>query len=212
MSEVSGSDFRLWAPSMYGYLQKAQYPLYQFVESKWFNHIMTLCVIINTIVLALDHHGISEDMETNLQDMNFAFTIIFAIEMGLKLLGLGVKGYCKDNMNYLDALVVIISIVEVIFLEGSTSAISAFRTIRIFRTFRVLRVARLFRYMTSMTKIIKTISSSLTEFMYLALLLLLFILIFALLGMQIFGGKFDFPEGKPRANFDTFHDAFVTIF
>ena len=63
-----------------------------------------------------------------------------------------------------------------------------------------------------MAMIIKVIGSSLSKFIYLALLLLLLIIIFALLGMQIFGGRFDFPEGTPRANFDSFHWAFVTVF
>jgi hypothetical protein len=115
-------------------------------------------------------------------------------------------------MNYIDALVVILSIIELLFLGGSNTSISAFRTIRIFRTFRVLRVARLFRYLKSMAKIIRIVGNSISDFAFIALLLLLFSCIFALLGMQIFGGKFDFPEGKPRANFDDFHWAFVTVF
>jgi voltage-dependent calcium channel L type alpha-1D len=38
--------------------------------------------------------------------------------------------------------------------------------------------------------------------------------IFALLGMQLFGGKFNFNpmEPKPRANFDTFTQALLTVF
>jgi hypothetical protein len=73
------------------------------------------------------------------------FTYIFIVEMGLKLLGLGPIKYLKDRMNYLDAGVVMLSIVELSFSEGKNKAISAFKAIRIFRTFRVLRVARLLR-------------------------------------------------------------------
>lgn len=36
--------------------------------------------------------------------------------------------------------------------------------------------------------------------------------IFGLLGMQMFGGKYDFEDGKPRNNFDDFNTAFVTVF
>jgi hypothetical protein len=46
----------------------------------------------------------------------------------------------------------------------------------------------------------------------LLLLLFLFIVIFALLGMQLFGGKFNFPDGKPRSNFDTFYQSLLTVF
>ena len=144
---------------------------------------MTICVVANTVVLAMDHHGIDSEWESINTDLNFTFTIIFIIEMGLKLIGKGVTGYCRDKMNYIDGAVVVLSLVELIFLEGSSSAVSAFRTIRIFRTFRVLRVARLFRHLKSMNEIIKAISNSLSNFVYLALLLFLFLLIFALLGM-----------------------------
>ena len=43
-------------------------------------------------------------------------------------------------------------------------------------------------------------------------LLFLFILIFALLGMQLFGGAFNFPDGRPSANFDSFTVAMLTVF
>jgi voltage-dependent calcium channel L type alpha-1D len=50
--------------------------------------------------------------------------------------------------------------------------------------------------------------------MSLLLLLFLFIVIFALLGMQVFGGKFNFNpmQPKPRANFDTFVQSLLTVF
>lgn len=38
------------------------------------------------------------------------------------------------------------------------------------------------------------------------------ILVFALLGMQLFGGNFNFPDGKPNENFDSFIPAFLTVF
>jgi len=117
-------------------------------------------------------------------------------------------------MNILDGSVVILSIIELGILgdNNSNSGLSAFRTVRIFRTFRVLRVARLLRTLQSMQVIIGVISRSISSFIYIALLLLLFIYIYALMGMQIYGGAFDFEDGKPRGNFDTFHEAFVTVF
>ncbi len=55
----------------------------------------------------------------------------------------------------------------------------------------------------------------------LLLLLALFIIISALLGMQMFGGKFNFSESemfnegddeKPRSNFDDFPNGVITVF
>ena len=116
--------------------------------------------------------------------------------MGFKVMAVGFKKYLSDRMNYLDGGVVILSLVEVAFLSGG-GTLSAFRSVRIFRTFRVLRVARLLRSMKSMMNIIAVITRSISSFMYLAILLFLFIFIYALLGMQLFGGKFTFEEGVP---------------
>lgn len=153
------------------------------MESKFFGNLMTAFVILNTLVLATDHHGIATEWSDINTELNFAFTIIFAFEMALKLFGMGIIGYCQDPMNYVDGLVVILSLIEIVFLQSGNSVFTAFRTIRIFRTFRVLRVARLFRYLTYMGKIIRIIGDSIDDFAYLSLLLLLFNTIFSLLGM-----------------------------
>lgn len=181
-NSVSLSDYYIWGTGWSAKAAKIKKMMYILVESRMFNNLMTICVVLNTIVLATDHHGISEEWEEINNNMNFAFTIIFALEMILKFIGHGFTGYFRDQMNYVDATVVILSLFEIIFL-GDNSSITAFRTIRVFRTFRVLRVARLFRYLKSMDLIIRRVSDSIQDFAFLALLLLLFTLIFALLGM-----------------------------
>lgn len=125
-------------------------PLKNFVKGTFFDNFMTLAVTINTVALALDKYGISEEDNANLATMNTVFTWIFIFEMVSKIVGLGAIKYFKDRMNYLDCIVVLLSIVEMSFLSNSGTNLSAFRSIRIFRTFRVLRVARLLKSMKSM--------------------------------------------------------------
>lgn len=139
------------------------------------------------------------------------FTYIFAVEMSFKIIAVGIVKYVTDKMNYLDGIVVILSLVEVGVASGG-SALSAFRTVRIFRTFRVLRVARLLKSMKSMMSILFVIQNSISSFIYLTILMFLFVFIYSLLGMQIYGGNFNFPQGIPRTNFDSFNSAFITSF
>lgn len=82
---------------------------------------------------------------------NFFFS---AVEMGFKMLAFGLLGYFRDKMNCFDALIVVLSFVEII-LGGSNSAFSAFRSVRIFRAFRVLRVTKIIRSLQFMKIIIK---------------------------------------------------------
>ena len=71
-----------------------------------------------------------------------------------------------------------------------------------------------FRYWTSLRNLVASLLNSMRSIVSLLLLLFLFIVIFALLGMQLFGGKFNFNPlvDKPRSNFDSFWQSLLTVF
>ena len=83
-----------------------------------------------------------------------------------------------------------------------------FRSIRLLRIFKLVRPVRY-----QLLVVIKTMTSVMTFFG----LLFLFIFAFAILGMNLFGGKFEFKnaEGElvtSRSNFDDFLWAMVSVF
>lgn len=205
---------RVWPYGWFGYLKKARCLLKMIVRHKLFDNLMTLCVLLNTIVMGMEHYNMSPEMIEFTTMANDTFTYIFIVEMAAKLLAIGFKKYLQDKMNWLDGIVVIISIVEIVMTltAGSGGNLKAFRTVRVFRTFRVLRVARLLRALKSMKVIINVVTSSAESFIYITMLLFVFVFIFTLLGMQLFGGKFSFEDGKPRGNYDSFPIAFLTVF
>lgn len=166
------------------------------------------CVIINTIILALDG-TVSKESSEILDQFNLAFTYIFAIDMALKIFGMGITEYLKDKMNLFDAIIVTLSLIELFFFGGAAHA--AFRSVRIFRIFRVLRVTRLIRQLHYMMVIIDVVAKSVEDFMYIFMLLILFNYIYALLGMQLYGGSYNFSD-PPRMNFDDFFSAYMTVF
>ncbi len=117
-----------------------------------------LCVFMNTIILTTEGL-VSNQGEIILNKFNFSFTIIFTIDMGLKVFGMGVVDYLRDKMNVFDSIIVILSIIELALTGGSGgSALSAFRSVRIFRTFRVLRVTRLIRSLQYMKIIMSVVA------------------------------------------------------
>ncbi|XP_042371388.1 voltage-dependent L-type calcium channel subunit alpha-1D-like, partial [Plectropomus leopardus] len=68
-------------------------------------------------------------------------------------------------------------------------------------------------YWTSLSNLVASLLNSVRSIACLLLLLFLFIVIFSLLGMQVFGGKFNFPNQlKPRSTFDSFPQALITVF
>ena len=66
-----------------------------------------------------------------------------------------------------------------------------------------------FRYWGSMGNLVKSLVNSIASILGLLVLLMLFIFIFALLGMQIFGGKF---QGDSRSTFNGFYQSICTVF
>ncbi|KAK2571693.1 Voltage-dependent T-type calcium channel subunit alpha-1G [Acropora cervicornis] len=119
---------------------------------------------------------------------NKIFVCIFSFEMVIKLLGDGIAMYLSSGQNVFDGIIVIVSVCEIL-LSRQTSALSVFRSIRLLRIFKLVRPVRY-----QLLVVIKTMTSVMTFFG----LLFLFIFAFAILGMNLFGGKFEFPnkEGK----------------
>ena len=72
-----------------------------------------MIVLFNTALLVFDNN--QEHKVTDFTSIcNMIFTVIFAIEMILKLFAFGIKKYLVDSINTLDSLIVIISLFELI--------------------------------------------------------------------------------------------------
>ena len=212
---------RVWPTGLLGVWKKFRYYLRIIQKSSLFDNAMTFCVLLNTIVLGLDHAGMSNEMSNILSVANSYFTYIFIVEMAVKLTAIGFKKYTADKMNYLDGGVVMLSIfelaIEAILADSANVSLSSFKTLRMLRTFRVFRIARLLKALKSMQTIIQVISKSYMSFFYIAMLKFLFIIIFSLLGSELLGGKIkgtdpNDPDTIPRGNFDSFEVALITVF
>ena len=63
------------------------------MENQYFEYLILLSVVLNTFVLAMDGTLVQEEQVKALDTMNYTFTMVFSVEMGLKILGYGVIGY-----------------------------------------------------------------------------------------------------------------------
>ena len=71
-----------------------------------------------------------------------------------------------------------------------------------------------FRYWKALSNLVTSLTNSIQSIASLLVLLFLFMCIFALLGMQVFGAKFNYEPlaDKPRWNFDAFGQSLLTVF
>merc|ERR1719471_806431 len=175
-------------------------------KSQWMFWLIVTLVFLNTCVLATEHH--QQEWLDNFQEYtNLFFVCLFTCEMLLKMYALGLSGYMVSLFNRFDFIVVISSIMEFILVNQEIMppvGLSVLRCIRLLRAFKVTR------YWASMGNLVKSLVNSIASINALLVLLILFIFIFALLGMQIFGGRFKNEES--RGTFNNFGQSCLTVF
>uniref|UniRef100_A0A8D0UF11 Voltage-dependent N-type calcium channel subunit alpha-1B n=1 Tax=Sus scrofa TaxID=9823 RepID=A0A8D0UF11_PIG len=169
-----------------------------------------LCVVaLNTLCVAMVHYHQPQRLTTALYFAEFVFLGLFLTEMSLKMYGLGPRSYFRSSFNCFDFGVVVGSIFEVVWAAikpGTSFGISVLRALRLLRIFKVTK------YWSSLRNLVVSLLNSMKSIISLLFLLFLFIVVFALLGMQLFGGQFNFQDETPTTNFDTFPAAILTVF
>eukprot|EP00754_Rhynchopus_humris_P029964 Rhum_TRINITY_DN15245_c7_g1::Rhum_TRINITY_DN15245_c7_g1_i3::g.146886::m.146886 len=190
-----------------------------------FHTSIMAAIMLNTIALAIEHHGQPQVMSDVLHTLNFVFTVFFAAEAVVKIVALGAVGYFSESFNCFDFLVSVLSLVGLFGLGGNVS---------VFRTFRALRVLRLAKQVPLLQRWIGILLASMKGAAVLTGLLALLVFIVALLGMQLFGGNFCHLEegfdptaasltaaergkergcgGVPRSHYDDLGTALMTTF
>merc|ERR1719189_256778 len=115
-----------------------------------------------------------------------------------------------SSFNRFDSIVITGSVFEVFWVNFHVRAgsfgLSALRALRLLRVFKVTK------YWSSLRNLVIALMNAISSILSLLFLLFLFIFIFALLGMQLFGGYFNFPHETPTSNFDTVVTALLTVF
>ncbi|KAM4645683.1 voltage-dependent L-type calcium channel subunit alpha-1S [Amazona ochrocephala] len=180
------------------------------VKSKFFYWLVILLVALNTFSIASEHH-LQPEWLTQVQDnANRVLLALFVAEMLLKMYALGLRQYFMSLFNRFDCFVVCAGVLETILVElGALSPLG----ISVLRCIRLLRIFKITRYWTSLSNLVASLLNSVRSIASLLLLLFLFIIVFALLGMQLFGGKFDFEDMQVRrSTFDNFPQALISVF
>uniref|UniRef100_A0A7M4FQE8 Voltage-dependent L-type calcium channel subunit alpha n=1 Tax=Crocodylus porosus TaxID=8502 RepID=A0A7M4FQE8_CROPO len=180
------------------------------VKSVSFYWLVIVLVFLNTLTISSEHYN-QPNWLTQIQDIaNKVLLALFTCEMLVKMYSLGLQAYFVSLFNRFDCFVVCGGIVETILVEleiMSPLGISVFRCVRLLRIFKVTR------HWTSLSNLVASLLNSMKSIASLLLLLFLFIIIFSLLGMQLFGGKFNFDETQTkRSTFDNFPQALLTVF
>nr|AQY19122.1 voltage-gated sodium channel Nav1.1 [Lepeophtheirus salmonis] len=171
---------------------------------------ITLCILVNTFFMGLDHHDMDPDIHKTLQNGNYFFTATFAIESCIKLMAMSPKYYFLEGWNIFDFIIVSLSLIELGLVNVSG--------LTVLRTFRLLRVFKLAKSWPTLNLLISIMGKTVGALGNLTLVLCIIIFIFAVMGMQLFGKSYvdnidRFPnKSLPRWNFVDFMHSFMIVF
>ncbi|XP_077571767.1 voltage-dependent L-type calcium channel subunit alpha-1D-like [Stigmatopora nigra] len=180
------------------------------VKTTNFYWLVLLLVFLNTVASASEHYGQPKWLTEMQERANKILLLLFTLEMLMKMYAFGLQIYFLALFNRFDCFVVCGGILETLLVESEFIPPIG---IAVLRCIRLLRIFKMTRHWAALSDLVNSLLNSMKAICSLLLLLFLFLIIFALLGMQLFGGKFNFDETQmKRSTFDSFPQALLTCF
>uniref|UniRef100_A0A8C5FDU3 Voltage-dependent L-type calcium channel subunit alpha n=1 Tax=Gadus morhua TaxID=8049 RepID=A0A8C5FDU3_GADMO len=180
------------------------------VKTNNFYWLVLLLVFLNTVASASEHYGQPTWLTEMQERANKILLLLFTLEMSMKMYAFGLQIYFMALFNRFDCFVVCGGILETLLVELEFIPPIG---ISVLRCIRLLRIFKMTRHWAALSDLVNSLLNSMKAICSLLLLLFLFLIIFALLGMQLFGGKFNFDETQmKRSTFDSFPQALLTCF
>ncbi|KAK9980232.1 hypothetical protein ABG768_013610 [Culter alburnus] len=172
---------------------------------------ITICIVLNTLFMALEHYPMTDEFNSMLSVGNLVFTGIFTAEMMLKIFALDPYYYFQQGWNIFDGIIVCLSLMEL--------GLSNVEGLSVLRSFRLLRVFKLAKSWPTLNTLIKIIGNSVGALGNLTLVLAIIVFIFAVVGMQLFGKnyqdcvcKISYDCTLPRWHMKDFFHSFLIVF
>ncbi|XP_053877202.1 sodium channel protein type 5 subunit alpha-like [Malaclemys terrapin pileata] len=178
---------------------------------------ITLCIVMNTIFMALEHYKMTRSLKFMLDVGNKVFTGIFTAEVILKIIALDPYYYFQQRWNIFDSIIVTVSLIDLsVYTKAKERKERG--NLLVLRSFKLLRVFKLAKSWTTLNTLIKIIGNSVSAMGNLTLVLAIIVFIFAVLGTQLFGKSYKehcckiSDDCKPRWHMMDFFHSFLIIF
>ncbi|XP_041670757.1 voltage-dependent T-type calcium channel subunit alpha-1G isoform X4 [Cheilinus undulatus] len=178
----------------------------KIITHKMFDHVVLVIIFLNCITIAMERPRIDPSSAERifLTLSNYIFTAIFVAEMTIKIVALGWcfgdKSYLRSSWNVLDGMLVMISVIDILVSLISNSGTKILGMLRVLRLLRTLRPLRVISRAPGLKLVVETLMSSLKPIGNIVVICCAFFIIFGILGVQLFKGKFFVCQGEDVRN------------
>ena len=153
----------------------------------FFDAVILFLICGSCAMLALDAPSTSDDTRALLEEIDVYVTGMFIAELVLKMTAFGVLrhsgAYFRDMWNLLDFFIVVVSAVDLVAGNG-------IKAIKVVRFLRALRPLRMVRRLDGLRLVLHAVVGAIPNCVHVAMVAVLFHLIFGILGVNFFGGRF----------------------
>uniref|UniRef100_A0A8C9TV68 Calcium voltage-gated channel subunit alpha1 I n=1 Tax=Scleropages formosus TaxID=113540 RepID=A0A8C9TV68_SCLFO len=193
-----------WSVYLFSPQNKFRLLCQSVIAHKLFDYVVLAIIFSNCITVALErpkiHQGSLERLLLTIS--NYIFTIIFVGEMTLKVVSMGLylgeQAYLRSSWNVLDCFLVFVSLIDIVVsMAGGAKILGVLRVLRLLRTLRPLRVIS---RAPGLKLVVETLITSLKPIGNIVLICCAFFIIFGILGVQLFKGKFFYCLGPDVKN------------
>jgi len=166
-------------------------------QNVWFRAFFDLLIYVNGFLIVIDFSLQADSTEDSVVSAVMqALLFAFALELAVKLFGLGFAEFCSDAFNLLDLLVVPAALIaEPIGLAMNDTT----RVVEKIAFLRILRLLRALRALPNFGLLMRTFSSIVPMFARYMIVAVLVYYMFAILGMELFAGLIRPPGEDPGA-------------
>ncbi|XP_037942222.1 sodium channel protein 60E-like [Teleopsis dalmanni] len=157
------------------------------VDTPAFEWFVLVLIFASSITLCFEdiYLDSNKSLKRILYWTNLSFCLIFVIEMVLKWLALGFSKYFTSFWTLLDFIIVFVSVLSLLIEENEN-----LKVLRSLRTLRALRPLRAISRWQGMRIVVNALMYAIPSIFNVLLVCLVFWLIFSIMGVQFFGGKF----------------------
>ncbi|XP_032125359.1 voltage-dependent T-type calcium channel subunit alpha-1H isoform X4 [Sapajus apella] len=198
-----------WALYLFSPQNRFRASCRKVITHKMFDHVVLVFIFLNCVTIALERPDIDPGSTERvfLTVSNYIFTAIFVAEMLVKVVALGLlsgeHAYLQSSWNLLDGLLVLVSLVDIVVAMASAGGAKILGVLRVLRLLRTLRPLRVISRAPGLKLVVETLISSLRPIGNIVLICCAFFIIFGILGVQLFKGKFYYCEGADTRNIST---------
>ncbi|XP_051995554.1 voltage-dependent T-type calcium channel subunit alpha-1I [Xyrauchen texanus] len=193
-----------WSVFLFSPQNKFRLLCQSIIAHKLFDYVVLVFIFSNCITVALERPKILQGSLERLflTVSNYIFTAIFVGEMTLKVVSMGLyigeQAYLRSSWNILDGFLVFVSLIDIVVsMAGGAKILGVLRVLRLLRTLRPLRVIS---RAPGLKLVVETLITSLKPIGNIVLICCAFFIIFGILGVQLFKGKFYYCLGLDVKN------------